>query len=114
MRDAVGVANYFAPTGSVADGTRRGTASVRGNSYTSSPKAEADQTRSAIASGDAAGRTAATAETIIPVRNSRLSADETKTFLAKLRRGRDAGYLPTLPDFDLLLEIAEESTRGER
>jgi hypothetical protein len=113
MRDAVGIANYFAPTGSVADGTRRGTASVRGNSYTSSPRAEADQTPSGIASGDVGDRADATAETIIPARSSRLSADETRAFLAKLRRGRDAGYLPSLPDFDLLLEIAEEKTRGD-
>lgn len=103
MRDALGAVKYFCQTGSVAGSTRRGMDSAKANSFMSGGSFSSETTPSNSPSGDARS---VTAEEIIPVRNG-LTREETTAFLAKLRRGRDAGFLPTLPDFDLLLEIAE-------
>jgi len=74
---------------------------------TSSPAPTAGQTTKRIVSG--AAPSATSAETT-PARSSRLSADE-EMKLAKIRRNRQQGWMPTFEEFDFLLEILERINR---
>jgi len=52
----------------------------------------------------------ATASKTIPDRSGALSADE-RWKLAKIRRNRNQGWMPTFEEFDFLLEIVERISR---
>lgn len=106
MPDQEATAKRSMRAASAAESLPRGTDQDTENSPISYPEDEGE-----ISRRTASGSVAHTIGKITPACSGALTPDETLIFLAKLRRGRDAGYLPTLPDFDLLLEIAERRTR---
>ena len=71
---------------------------------------KADRTRSQTVNGDAVGKMAATLGEITPDPNGLANAME-RYELAKIRRNRDAGRLPTMLECDFLLSIAERVCR---
>ena len=74
--------------------------------HTESTEAEAARTPKPILCGPVADTIPATERQITPARNSRLSEDEQRK-LAKIRRNRQQGWMPTFEEFDFLLEMVE-------
>jgi hypothetical protein len=72
---------------------------------TSLPADAAEVTRSTTASGAADCPTPATASATTPARSGLSEAEQMK--LARIRRNRNQGWMPTFKEFDFLLEMVE-------
>lgn len=90
-----------------ATNSRPGTASNMENSSTGSPPSAAEVMTPATASG---GAGAVTDAATIPACSGLKSAEDHK--LTVIRHNRNRGMLPTLPECDFLLELAERLTKG--
>jgi hypothetical protein len=90
-----------------AEGTPRGTVIDMESYRTSSPESAEARTLPRTQNG-AAGIATEPCDT--PARSGVLS-DAERGKLAKIRRDRNAGWMPTFEEFDFLLEIAERIAR---
>jgi hypothetical protein len=90
-----------------AESTPRGTVIGMESCRTLSPESEAGRTLPRIPSGVAGS---ATAPCATRDRNGLLSDDE-RLLLAKIRRNRNQGMLPTLLDCDFMLHVLERMDR---
>jgi hypothetical protein len=86
-----------------AENTHLGTVIDMESYRTLSPAPTADRTPKPIPSGPAGN---VTEPSVTPDRSGVLSADE-RWKLAKIRRNRNQGWMPTFEEFDFLLSIAE-------
>jgi hypothetical protein len=103
--------NYSNRTAPAATASPRGMELDMENLSISSPVERAEVTRSKIPSGLAGCPTPATESEITPARSGvRLSEDE-RTKLARIRRNRREGWMPTFEEFYFLLEIVETMSR---
>jgi len=104
MRDAAGIANYFFRAASGAGNSRRGMDSAKASSSTLETPPLSETILSNTPNGDV---TSATVDATILACSG---ADE-RMFLARMRRMRSEGWMPSMPEFDLLLELAERRTQ---
>ena len=95
---------------SVAIDSRRGMELDMENLSISGPLAVEDRTQLKTANGDAEDGTVATPGGIIPARSGVLS-DAERLKVARIRRNRNQGWMPTFEEFDFLLEIVERMSR---
>ena len=90
-----------------ATNTPRGTVIDMESYRTSSPESEADRTQNSILSGAAGNVT----EPCATKGCNGLLSDDERLKLAKIRRNRSQGWMPTFEEFDFLLEIVERGNR---
>lgn len=90
-----------------AENTPLGTVIDMESYRTSSPASVADRTSRPIPNGPAG---IVTAPCDIPARSGVLS-DAERLKLARIRRNRNQGWMPTFEEFDFLLEMVEKVSR---
>jgi hypothetical protein len=98
----------FGKMANAAENTPRGTVIDMESYRTSSLESEGDQTPRPIPNGPVSIVT----EPCDTKAHSGALSDAERLKLAKIRRNRNLGWMPTFEEFDFLLEVVERMSRG--